>query len=67
MFPFILVPELSPASVSSFSQQQLTITEPQQLTNSLFGMDSIENAIPLLQCSCCVRGNMLVCRAVAVV
>jgi hypothetical protein len=30
MFPFLWVPELSPASATSFSQQQLTTTEPQQ-------------------------------------
>jgi hypothetical protein len=34
-FPFLRVPELSPASATSFSQQQLTATEPQRLSNSL--------------------------------
>jgi hypothetical protein len=33
--PFLLVPELSVASAASFSQQQLTTTEPQQFSNSL--------------------------------
>jgi hypothetical protein len=35
MFPFFWVPRLSPASATSFSQQQLTITEPQLLSDSL--------------------------------
>jgi hypothetical protein len=34
-FPFLWVPELSPASATSFSQQQFTTTEPQQFPNSL--------------------------------
>jgi hypothetical protein len=29
MFPFLWIPELSPATATSFSQQQLTMTEPQ--------------------------------------
>jgi hypothetical protein len=35
MFPLLWVPELSPASATSFSQQQLTTTELQQFSNSL--------------------------------
>jgi hypothetical protein len=35
MFPFLWVPELSPASATSFSQQQLTTTEHQRLSNYL--------------------------------
>jgi hypothetical protein len=34
-FLFLWIPELSPASVTSFSQQQLTMTKPQQLSNTL--------------------------------
>jgi hypothetical protein len=34
-FPFLWVLELSPASATSFSQQQLTTTELQQSSNSL--------------------------------
>jgi hypothetical protein len=34
-FPFLWVPELSPASATSFSQQQLTRTEPQQFSDWL--------------------------------
>jgi hypothetical protein len=33
MFPFFWVPELSAASATSFSQQQLTMTELQQSSN----------------------------------
>jgi hypothetical protein len=33
MFPFLWVPELSPASATSFSQQQLITNEPQQFFN----------------------------------
>jgi hypothetical protein len=36
-FPFLWVPELSPASATSFSHQQLTTTEPQRLSISLTG------------------------------
>jgi hypothetical protein len=32
-FPFLFVPKLSPASATSFSQQQLTTTELQQPSN----------------------------------
>jgi hypothetical protein len=32
-FPLLWVPELSPASATSFSQQQLTTTEPQQFSH----------------------------------
>jgi hypothetical protein len=45
-FRFLLVPELSPASATSFSQQRFTTTEPQQfsqlltLTNSLTATES---------------------------
>jgi hypothetical protein len=39
-FPFLSVPELSPASATSFSQQQLTTTEPQRLSNSLSPLHS---------------------------
>jgi hypothetical protein len=31
--PFLWVPELSPVSATSFSQQQLTTTEPMQFSN----------------------------------
>jgi hypothetical protein len=34
IFPFLWVPEWSLASATSFSQQQLTMTGPQQLSNS---------------------------------
>jgi hypothetical protein len=34
-FPFLGVPELCPDSATSFSQQQLTTTKPQQFSNSL--------------------------------
>jgi hypothetical protein len=34
-FPFLWFPELSPASITSLSQRQLTTTEPQQSSNSL--------------------------------
>jgi hypothetical protein len=34
-FPFLWVPELSPALATSFLQQQLTMTEPQQFSNCL--------------------------------
>jgi hypothetical protein len=33
MFPFLWVPELFTASDTSFSQQQLTTTEPRRLSN----------------------------------
>jgi hypothetical protein len=32
-FPFLWVPELPSASATSFSQQQLTMTEPQQFSD----------------------------------
>jgi hypothetical protein len=35
MFPFLWVPKLSLASATSFPQQQLTMTEPQQLSDWL--------------------------------
>jgi hypothetical protein len=33
MFPFLWVPELSPATATSFSHQQLTVSEPQQFSD----------------------------------
>jgi hypothetical protein len=34
MFPFLWVPELFMASATSFKQQQLTMTEPQQFSTT---------------------------------
>jgi hypothetical protein len=34
-YPFLWIPELSPATATSFSQQQLTMTVPQRFSNSL--------------------------------
>jgi hypothetical protein len=44
-FPFLWVPKLSPASATSFSQQQLTKTENQWLSNSL---TPLNDSLPLV-------------------
>lgn len=48
MSPFLSIAELSPASAASFSQQQLTRTEPQWLSNSVAHQphDSLTHWIP---------------------
>jgi hypothetical protein len=66
--PYLWVPELYPASGTSFSQKQLIKTEPKHFSKSLtdpsqyIGTDRVENTFLLLQCNCC-RVNTLVCGA----
>jgi hypothetical protein len=56
LFPFLWVPELSLASATSFSQQQLIITEPQpsskQLIDFTLRLVAISHQPPTLLTDC---------------
>jgi hypothetical protein len=54
--PFLWIPEMYPVSATSFSQQQLTTTEPQQLshwlTNSFTHQPTQLNSVKLILANC---------------
>jgi hypothetical protein len=75
-FPFLWVPKLSLASATSFSQQQLTTSEPQLLSDSPthqppaspdlsclqhLSMDHTENTVPLLLFMGCCLVKAIAC------